>query len=150
AADGAAALANRQDVPADGTPSPFTAAEEERVRDLMRDALRNRTRNMTSGRIDRALTNLRVELTDDQRERLSNALTAHQEAVRETWRAGREEGLAREEVQEEIALLNGKFTETISEFIPAADAEAISTSLTTRTRGGAGGPGGPGGRGGGR
>lgn len=131
----------------DGSASPLTAAQEKRIRELMEQAAQRRFQRGNEGRIDRTLQRLGIEITDDQKKKLDVAMTEHFGKVRDLFRSGRESGQSREDIRNQIQGLNQQFTQKVSEFIPAADAEAITSSLTSfgGDRGGRRGPpGGPG------
>ena len=130
----------------DGTVSPLTASQEKRIKDLVQESMRDRMRRGADGRVDRALKELGIELTDDQRKRLDKSRGEHANQVRDLWRSGMAEGKPREDLMAEIQELNRGFTQKISAFIPAADAEALTSSLTSM--GGRGGRPPRGGRGG--
>ena len=129
-------------------PSPLTTAQEKRIKDLVDHQMRSRMRGRNTGRIDRTLERLGIELTDDQKRKLEVEMDAQRQAMGELFRSARDSGLSREEMrasmQDSMATLNREFTQKVSAFIPAGDAEAISASLNSF------GGRGPGGRGGGR
>jgi len=129
-------------------PSPLTEAQEKRVRDLVDNQMRSRMRGREAGRIDRTLQQLGIELNDEQKTKLEAAMNERRAAMGELWRSARESGQSRDEtrasMEEQMATLNREFTQKLTEFIPAGDAEAIGASLTSF------GGRGPGSRGGGR
>ena len=123
---------------ADGETSPLTAAQEKRVRDLMNESMRSRFQRGGRDRTARTLERLGIELTDDQRKKLDDTMSQHMTKVRDLFRSGRESGQSREELRSQMQQMNQELTQQVSEFIPAADAEAIVTGLTSF----GGGPGG--------
>lgn len=127
----------------DGVVSPLTASQEKRIQDLVRESMRDRQRRGGEDRMNRTLNELGIELTDDQRKRLDKEMGEHRNLVRDLFRSGMAEGKSRDELMTQVQELNQGFTQKISEFIPAADAEALVGNLTSM--GGRGGR--PGGRG---
>ncbi|MDJ0972850.1 MAG: hypothetical protein QNJ98_00145 [Planctomycetota bacterium] len=117
-------------------------ALKKRVDRLVEDAMGARMRNRMSGRLDRTLGELGVELDDEQRKKLEDAMAVRMQETRKILRSGREAGLSREEVGEQIAKVSATFTETLSSFMSATDAQAI-TEATAGPPGG-GPPRGPG------
>lgn len=140
--DPAAPRESGEILPADET--ALSDAQQKALRRLVDGAVRERMDGRSADRLNRTLERLDLELTTEQREKLDAAVSLHRESMGEAWRAGRESGLEREEIRAEMSTLNQKFTQSIAEFLPAGDAEAISGALTSMGRG----PGGGGGRGG--
>lgn len=119
-------------------------ALKKRVESLVEGAMRSRMQDRMRGRLDRSLDELGIDLTADQREKLEAAMAERMESMREIRHAGRESGSSREDMDEQIAGVSARFTETLTTFMPAADAQALTTATAF-------GPGfGPGPGGGGR
>jgi hypothetical protein len=108
----------------------LTAAQKLAVRQLVDGAVRERMQGRFASRVTRTLEDLGIEITEEQREQLDAAWTAHTDRVREAVRAGREAGRTREDMAAVIPALNQKFTQSVAEFLPARDAEVISSALT--------------------
>jgi len=119
----------------------FSDAQEKAIRALVDGAVRERMAPRIEGRVNQTLDRLGIELTPEQRGKLDAAWLEHVEAVREVFRTAQERGADREQVMEDVAAVNAKFTRSLAEFLPAGDAEAIGGALTAVGRGPPGGPG---------
>lgn len=110
--------------------SAFSKVQEKRIQDLIAKSRASRNERRGQDMLQRRLDRLGIELTDEQRTQVTEAVGAHMETVRDTVRALREDGKSREEIREELKTVNDALTESLSTFLPPADADAISTSLT--------------------
>lgn len=125
----------------DGSLSPLSEAQEKRIRDLVASASRDRRRDAMGGFMDRQLQRLGLELTDDQKQRLDASIDAHRTKIRDLFTTNREAGISREETMSQMQELTKQLTDDISSYMPAADAEAITSSFSNMGRRGPGGGG---------
>jgi hypothetical protein len=112
------------------TTAPLTEAQERRVRDLANRVLQSREQRRMAGLLDGALNRLDLDLTDGQRKKVEEALSAHHESVRQTLDKARVEGLSFEAARERLVPLEERFRETLSSLVPAADADELVRVLT--------------------
>jgi hypothetical protein len=122
--------------------SDLSKAQQKRIRDIVQSEISARNSRRGQEALNRRLERLGLELNDEQKAKVGEALTTHYQAVGEKMRELRDEGLPREDIRKEIRGFNDGLTETLSTFLPAADAEAITKSMTQRRSRGPGGGGG--------
>lgn len=127
--------AGTEDVAVEGV-SALTKAQQKEIQRLVDGAVRERMDSRSSGRMNRALEELGIELTEDQRTKLDAAWSGHMEKAREVFRNARAEGLDREAARAKMGELNQELTQSVAEFMPAGDAESIVGALSTMGRGG--------------
>ncbi len=120
----------------------------ERLKKLMERVEQDRRSEREARGMERMLDRLGVELTEEQRKRVGEEMTAHRGRIRETFRTGREAGLERDDIRASMEGLRQELATTLTSFLPAETAQTIANSTGPDGPGGGGGPGG--GRGGNR
>jgi len=123
----------------DGKPVAAGEPDSEAIEQFMKlraAASRQERTRRNKARIDKALADLLITLTDEQRDQLVEAYGAFEGRRGEIWGEAKRSGVeAGAEVDWMVIIANTtrviqrEFTERISPFIPGADAERISASL---------------------